>query len=119
MKTILTQIKEMVDAGYWGDNYMSNTYVDSAKNIASGEYVMTVANQGFGVEVNKVDPNFAVDDIGYFVIPLADNQILNMNPSDHLASFLRIKEHRCSRKYLELLHLSQHGIPDRQCRQVQ
>ena len=81
MKLILTQIKEMADLGYWGDNYMSNTYADSATNIASGEYVMTVANQGFGAEVNKVDPNFAVDDIGYFVMPLADNQTLNMNPS--------------------------------------
>lgn len=81
MKTILTQIKEMADAGYWGDNYMSNTYADSAKNIASGDYVMTLANQGFGAEVNKVDPNFSIDDIGYFVIPLADNQTLNVNPS--------------------------------------
>lgn len=81
MKLILTQIKEMVDLGYWGDNYMSNAYADAATNIASGEYVMTVANQGFGAEVNAVDPNFEVDNIGYFVIPLADNQTLNMNPS--------------------------------------
>jgi raffinose/stachyose/melibiose transport system substrate-binding protein len=81
MKLILTQIKEMVDLGYWGDNYMSNTYADSAKNIASGDYAMTIANQGFGAEVNKVDPNFSIDDIGYFVIPLADNQTLNVNPS--------------------------------------
>jgi len=81
LKLILTQIKEMADLGYWGDNYMSNAYADSATNIASGEYVMTLANQGFGAEVNTVDPNFAVDNIGYFVIPLADNQTLNMNPS--------------------------------------
>lgn len=25
-KLIIEQIKEMVDAGYWGDNYMANTY---------------------------------------------------------------------------------------------
>lgn len=104
MKTILTQIKEMVDAGYWGDNYMSNTYADSAKNIASGEYVMTVANQGFGVEVNKVDPNFAVDDIGYFVIPLADNQILNMNPSGPSRFiFSGSKNIDAAKKYLEFI----------------
>lgn len=81
MKLILTQIKEMVDLGYWGENYMSNTYDESAANIASGEYVMTVANQGFGAEVNKIDPDFDIDNIGYFVMPLADNQTLNMNPS--------------------------------------
>ena len=45
LKLLLTQIKEMADAGYWGDNYMSNVYADAAKNMASGEYVMTVANQ--------------------------------------------------------------------------
>lgn len=79
-KLILSQIKDMVDKGYWGDNYMSNTYADAAKNIASGDYVMTIANQGFGAEVNKVDSSFSADNIGYFVIPLADNQTLNVNP---------------------------------------
>lgn len=104
MKTILTQIKEMVDAGYWGDNYMSNTYADSAKYIASGEYVMTIANQGFGVEVNKVDPNFNVDDIGYFVIPLADNQTLNMNPSGPSRFiFSGSKNIEAAKKYLEFM----------------
>ncbi|WMJ86570.1 ABC transporter substrate-binding protein [Anaerocolumna sp. MB42-C2] len=81
LKLILTQIKDMVDKGYWGDNYMSNTYADAGKNIASGEYVMTIANQGFGTEVNKVDQSFSADNIGYFVMPLADNQTLNVNPS--------------------------------------
>lgn len=81
MKKALEQIKEMVDLGFWGDNYMSNAYVDMSKNIASGKYAMGVANQGFGTEVNTVDPNFSVDDIGYFAIPLVDNQILNVNPA--------------------------------------
>ncbi len=104
MKIILTQIKEMADAGYWGDNYMSNTYADSAKNIASGEYVMTVANQGFGAEVNAVDPNFSVDDIGYFVMPLADNQTLNMNPSGPSRFiFSGSKNMEAAKKYLEYI----------------
>lgn len=81
MTTILTQMKDMVDKGYWGDNYMANAYADAAKSVASGEYAMTVANQGFGTEVNTADANFPVDQIGYFVIPLADNQTLNMNPA--------------------------------------
>lgn len=104
MKLILTQIKEMADLGYWGDNYMSNTYVDSAKNIASGEYVMTVANQGFGAEVNKADPNFNADDIGYFVIPLADNQTLNVNPSGPSRYvYSGSKNADAAKKYLEFM----------------
>jgi len=78
--TLLSQIKEMVDLGFWGDNYMANAYADGAKNIASGEYAMMVANQGFPTEVNAAYPDFPVDDIGFFVIPLLDNQILNVNP---------------------------------------
>jgi raffinose/stachyose/melibiose transport system substrate-binding protein len=103
-KLILTQIKEMADLGYWGDNYMSNTYADSAKNVASGEYVMTVANQGFGAEVNKVDPNFNADDIGYFVIPLADNQTLNVNPSGPSRFIYSGSKYvEAAKKYLEFM----------------
>lgn len=81
MTTILEQMQEMVDLGFWGDNYMSNEYANSAKSIASGEYAMTVANQGFGNEVEAAGGDLKVDDIGYFVIPLADNQTMNVNPS--------------------------------------
>lgn len=79
-KLLIEQIKEMADLGYWGDNYMASEYADSAKVIAAGEYAMTVANQGFPEEVNTLDPDFPEEDIGFFVIPLADNQVLNMNP---------------------------------------
>lgn len=81
LKTLLSQILDMVKSGYWGENYMSNQYTDSAKNIASGKYAMTIANQGFGAEVNAADSSFPEDQIGYFVAPLADNQTLNVNPS--------------------------------------
>ncbi|MDF2941853.1 MAG: carbohydrate transporter substrate-binding protein [Herbinix sp.] len=104
LKLILTQIKEMADLGYWGDNYMSNAYADAAKNIASGDYVMTVANQGFGAEVNKADPNFSIDDIGYFVMPLADNQTLNVNPSGPSRFiFSGSKNVDAAKKYLDYL----------------
>lgn len=79
-KLIIEQIKEMVDAGYWGDNYMANTYADAAKAFANGECGMFLANQGFGAEVTAIDPDFDTETIGYFVAPLADNQVLNVNP---------------------------------------
>lgn len=78
--TLLSQIKEMAALGYWGDNYMANAYSDGPKSVASGEYAMMVANQGFAAEVNAADPNFPAENIGFFVIPLLDNQILNVNP---------------------------------------
>lgn len=80
MKKSLDQIKEMVDNGYWGEDYMANAYADGAKNFASGKYAMMVANQGFGAEVEAVGGDLKASDVGYFVIPLVDNQILNVNP---------------------------------------
>ena len=81
MKTILEQLQDMIDKGYWGENYMSNQYANAAANIASGEYAMTIANQGFGDEVEAIGGDLKKDDIGYFVMPLADNQTLNVNPA--------------------------------------
>ena len=79
-KKLIEQIKEMADLGYWGDNYMANAYADAAKAIAEGECAMTVANQGFPAELHDAYPEFAAEDIGFFVMPLCDNQVLNMNP---------------------------------------
>lgn len=79
-KLLIDQIREMVDLGYWGDSYMTNTYADAARAIAEGECAMTVANQGFPEVVHAAYPDFPAEDIGFFVMPLADNQVLNMNP---------------------------------------
>ena len=79
-KKLIDQIKEMVDLGYWGDNYMANAYSDAARAIAGGECAMTVANQGFPTEIHDAYPDFAAEDIGFFVMTLCDNQVLNMNP---------------------------------------
>ncbi len=104
MKTILEQMKDMVDKGFWGDNYMSNEYTNSAKNIASGEYAMTVANQGFGGEVEAVGGELKKDDIGYFVMPLADNQTLNVNPAGPARFIYSGSENSAEAKqYLEFL----------------
>lgn len=78
---ILQQIQEMVDLGYWGEGYISNTYSGAPTAIASGEYAMVVYNQGLGEEVHTINSDIAVDDIGYFVLPLANNQTLNVNPA--------------------------------------
>lgn len=80
-KTALNQIKEMVDLGYWGEDYMSNQVANMASSIASGDYAMGIAQQNFGGEVEGLGLGLTSADIGYFVIPLLDNQIVNLNPS--------------------------------------
>ena len=78
-KLIVDQIKEMVDRGFWGEDYMSNRFGDAARYFSEGSYAMTLAHQWFPDTVNAFDPSFSPDDVGFFLIPLADNQILNVN----------------------------------------
>lgn len=80
LKTAINQIKEMADKGYWGKNYMADAYADQQKNIASGKFAMTIANQGLSQLVEDEKQGLTKDDIGYFVMPIADNQMLNVNP---------------------------------------
>lgn len=104
LTTMFSQLKEMADKGYMGDNYMSNQYADAPASIASGEYAMVLYNQGLGAEVNAVDPSFDVDNIGYFVNPLCDNQALNVNycgPSRFI--FSGSKNIDAAKKYLEFM----------------
>ncbi len=104
LTTMFTQLKEMADKGYMGDNYMSNQYADAPSSIASGEYAMVLYNQGLGAEVNAADPEFPVDNIGYFVNPLCDNQALNVNycgPSRFI--FSGSKNIDAAKKYLEFM----------------
>ena len=104
LTTMFAQLKEMADKGYMGDNYMSNQHADAPAAIASGEYAMVLYNQGLGAEVNAVDPEFSVDNIGYFVNPLCDNQALNVNycgPSRFIYS--GSKNIDAAKKYLEFM----------------
>ncbi len=104
LTTMFAQLKEMADKGYMGDNYMSNQHADAPAAIASGEYAMVLYNQGLGAEVNAVDPEFPVDNIGYFVNPLCDNQALNVNycgPSRFI--FSGSKNIDAAKKYLEFM----------------
>ena len=80
MKTAIDQIKEMADKGYWGENYMADVYADQPAKIVSGEYAMTLANQGLPQQVADLNGGLTADDIGFFVMPIADNQMLNVNP---------------------------------------
>lgn len=80
MKTAIEQIKEMADKGYWGENYMADVYADQPAKMSSGQYAMTLANQGLPQQIADLNAGLTADDIGFFVIPLADNQMLNVNP---------------------------------------
>ncbi len=81
MLTDVQQFKELYDAGYMGQNALSDTYADRTKVLSSGTAAMILANLTFPQQVEHDYPDVKADTFGAFVIPLADNQNLNINPA--------------------------------------
>ncbi len=79
-KTMLTQMQEVVAAGYWGEYYMSNEYADLAAEMASGKYGMTVNMMGRIGDILAVDSSLTEADFGVFPAPYLDNQIIAETP---------------------------------------
>ena len=81
MLTVLQQFNELYDMGCMGQNALSDTYSDATKALASGQVAMIVANLTFPQQLESDYPDVKADTFGQFVIPLADNQVLNINPA--------------------------------------
>ena len=78
---LLEQFKDLYDSGCFGDNTLSDAVSDQTKIISSGQAAMTLANLTFNQQVKNDYPEFNEDSLGVFVNPIADNQILNLNPA--------------------------------------
>ncbi|MBX3062675.1 MAG: carbohydrate ABC transporter substrate-binding protein [Anaerolineae bacterium] len=81
MLTALEQLKEVYDSGFMGQNALSDAYADRTKALATGNVAMILANLTFPQQVETDYPEVKADSFGQFVIPLADNQLLNINPA--------------------------------------
>ena len=81
MLTVLTQLKEMYDLGFFGENALSDAQADATKAMASGEVAMTLQNLTFSQQVENDYPDMKADTFGQFMMPLADNQVMNINPA--------------------------------------
>jgi raffinose/stachyose/melibiose transport system substrate-binding protein len=110
----INQIVEMANLGYWGDNYMSNTYADLPKSLNEGKYAMTLGKPGTINEIVAYDAKkCTADDFGLFVIPLNDNQILNVHPcaaskfiysgSSHIKEAKQYFDYLCSPENLQFI----------------
>src|SRR5574339_379342 len=49
--------------------------------MSSGQYAMTVNRFGLPGQIHAAFPDVSEDDFGFFLSPLADNQIWNVNPA--------------------------------------
>ncbi|MDP4180029.1 MAG: extracellular solute-binding protein [Bacillota bacterium] len=104
MLKALNQLQEINQLGYFGPNYMSNTFADTEKNMASGKYAMTLFNQGLPRQIEKLFPEVKEDTFGSFVMPLVDNQILNVNPAGpSIFIYSGSKKTEAAKQYVEYL----------------
>ena len=78
--TVMEQTNEMAQKGYFGDNYLSDEYVDLATNMGSGEYAMTMGKAGSISEIAAASDTYTEDDFDFFLIPTLDNDVLNVHP---------------------------------------
>ncbi len=80
MLTVLQQLKEMYDLGFFGEFALSDANDDAPEFIANGEYAMSVQRTAFA-KVVETEYGVPAETFGFFVMPLADNQVLNLNPA--------------------------------------
>ncbi len=81
MLTVVEQLKELYDMGCFGDNALADTTEFTTEALASGEYAMALTNLTGPQSVETDYPEVSADTFGFFVLPLADNQNLNINPA--------------------------------------
>jgi raffinose/stachyose/melibiose transport system substrate-binding protein len=81
MLLAMTQLKEMYDLGYFGTDALSNEFAGTESAMSSGKYAMTVNRLGLPDQIEKAYPEVSANKFGFFLIPLVDNQIWNVNPA--------------------------------------
>lgn len=81
--TIIKQVNEFAQLGYYGTDYLSNAWENAPEAIASGSCAMTMAELGWKNQVSAEYPEFDSNDLGQFVIPWGDNQIIGVNPASN------------------------------------
>ena len=81
MLTNLTQLKEMFDLGYMGTNALADTFAEAPAKLAAGQVAMVVAPLAYAAQVKRDAPGSDPNNVGIFLMPLADNQVLNVNPA--------------------------------------
>ena len=80
MLTVLKQMNEFAELGFYGEDYLSNTAESDKTEMGEGRVAMTIASQGFGAIVAENYPEME-GQIGIFQIPFGDSDVLGLNPS--------------------------------------
>ncbi len=83
MQQAMYELKSLADGGYFGDSFLEDTYAEAPAALASGEYAMCMMKPGKIAEIvaDDLNQNYSESDFGLMLLPLCDNQTLNIHPS--------------------------------------
>lgn len=81
--TIIKQLKEFADLGFYGDDFLSNSVENAKEVIANEEAAIFMAESAWRNEVKADFPDFDTDKLGIFVMPWGDNQAIGVNPASN------------------------------------
>lgn len=79
-KEVVEQMKEVYDAGYWGEYAESNVGTDMVAEMTSGNYGMTVAPMAYISQMDGGGGEYGSDDFGIFAAPYLDNTLISETP---------------------------------------
>lgn len=81
---IIEQLQECAEAGYFGEDYLSNAWENAKEAMATGRCAMTIAELGYRGDVEADYPDFkATEKLGAFIMPWGDNQTIGVNPASN------------------------------------
>jgi raffinose/stachyose/melibiose transport system substrate-binding protein len=81
MLKAMTQLNELYQLGYWGDNTLSDATADTNKIMSGGEYAMALVPLAQPASIIAEYPDVKASSFGFFPIPLLDNQLAPGHPA--------------------------------------
>jgi len=81
--TIISQLKESAELGYFGEDYLSNSVENAKGAIATEAAAMFISESAWRDEVKVEYPDFDTSKLGIFVMPWGDNQVIGVNPASN------------------------------------
>lgn len=83
MTTALEQIQALAQSGYMGKSFSTDTYDNAIGYLANGEYAMCMLRPGMidSIVSSEMNKGFKKEDFGIMLLPICDNQILNVHPT--------------------------------------
>ena len=83
MNLALEQIQNLALSGYMGENFSTDIYDNAVGYLANGEYAMCMLRPGMinSIISSEMNKGFDKEDFGIMLLPVCDNQILNVHPT--------------------------------------